>query len=92
MSKQKTEDRKRDNHEKIELGGLVRIVYPQGSEIDKEIILGILLDMKEICGTNPSKAAEWKKRGAAELKAREESRQAARAALRQGVESGESVN
>lgn len=62
--------RKRDAHEKIQLGGLVRIVFPFGTEVDKGLLLGYLMELPALIELEPEKAAQWKQTGDKELLAR----------------------
>jgi hypothetical protein len=55
------EKRKQETREKIELGGIVKIAFPDG--IDKGILLGILLESNELLTSNEAKKIEFKRHG-----------------------------
>lgn len=71
-SKRKKNDRKARTRELIEFGGLVRIPFPEGTAVDKGILLGALIEVAEAIKTDTARASDWKRNGDAEIRRRQE--------------------
>lgn len=57
------DNRKRENKEKYDIGGLVKKADSSLMQVDKGVLLGAFIEIAEVVKTNPDKIRDWKQVG-----------------------------